>query len=624
MPTETRGPIERSTSPESGANIKVAVRCRPFNKREVEAKSSSVVIINNRKDLDLIDEDGAATYLFDHVFAPVSEQHVVYQEMVAPLISEAWRGYTCAVLAYGQTSNSKTHTMQGDLTMDANGEPTPGAGILPRTLLDVLKLSRASNDQGTRCSVAFSAVQIYNERFYDMLAVKPVKGEPVPIDSRSATKVAIDGLAAIARLTNLLKDALGGNAKTAFIVAISAASTNYSETKKTLQTALSLKNVQTKPKISTRNNLTASPRIRTSRSASHSPPSHPPPPTTDLSAAAARTDSGVKLVPDIIDALPHLGETTNSLTTAAEKLDGAARDLRDAAGGMTLEMRELVGEVKGDTTRAVQVVAGISGDLRAISGGVAKDLRMASSHISGDLNDLRTTSSNISRDLRVFSGEIEQNLHKLNDLTNQFTKVISKSHQDAGGIVVPPAPVFSPNKSRDGFFDVPIAIKVGRIQGERRGRVQPLFTHKRSPVKKVSAASGPRNHALELSQIGVADIGRSAQVRIARRSRVCGLVWAGAWIAVKVLIEELVKLDAAISSAVAGIDSVQLDDGGTGHVDGGTLRIREAAVSRRLDAVRVRVESCFKVLAIEGAIEKVLGIEETRGEKTAPVMDLDG
>ncbi|KAJ3374605.1 hypothetical protein GGF31_007383 [Allomyces arbusculus] len=117
---------------------------------------------------------------------------------------------------------------------------------------------------------------------------------------------------------------------------------------------------------------------------------------------------------------------------AAEKLDGAARDLRDAVGGMTLEMHDLVGEVKVDTTRAIQVVAGISGDLRAISSGIANELRMASSHISGDLCNVGTTSNNISRDLRIFSGEMEQILHRLAELTNQFTEGISRSRENQG------------------------------------------------------------------------------------------------------------------------------------------------------------------------------------------------
>ncbi|KAJ3350464.1 hypothetical protein GGF32_004839 [Allomyces javanicus] len=164
---------------------------------------------------------------------------------------------------------------------------------------------------------------------------------------------------------------------------------------------------------------------------------------------------------------------------AAEKLDGAACDLHNATGGMTLKMRDLVGEVKVDMKHAVQVVAGISGDLHAISGGVANELRTASSLISGDLCNMCTTLNYILHNLRVFSSKIEQNLHKLAEITNQFTKSILKSRENA---VIPLAPAVSPNKSCDGFVDKLVTIKVGTFQGVRQHR-HPLFMHKQSPFK---------------------------------------------------------------------------------------------------------------------------------------------
>ncbi|KAJ3350465.1 hypothetical protein GGF32_004840 [Allomyces javanicus] len=94
-----------------------------LNKREVEAKSMSIVIINNQKELDLIDKDGTATYLFDHVF----------------------------VLG---------HTMQGNIEVNDNGDLALGARILLSALLNVMQLSRSNKDQGIWCSVAVLAVQI--------------------------------------------------------------------------------------------------------------------------------------------------------------------------------------------------------------------------------------------------------------------------------------------------------------------------------------------------------------------------------------------------------------------------------------------------------------------------------
>lgn len=51
---------------------------------------------------------------YDVVFDASSTQEAVYNELGKPLLEQAFAGFNSTVLAYGQTSSGKTHTMIGD------------------------------------------------------------------------------------------------------------------------------------------------------------------------------------------------------------------------------------------------------------------------------------------------------------------------------------------------------------------------------------------------------------------------------------------------------------------------------------------------------------------------------
>ena len=54
---------------------------------------------------------GSIKYNFDRVFDPNSTQREVYDEAIIPIIESVLEGFNGTVLAYGQTSSGKTHTM---------------------------------------------------------------------------------------------------------------------------------------------------------------------------------------------------------------------------------------------------------------------------------------------------------------------------------------------------------------------------------------------------------------------------------------------------------------------------------------------------------------------------------
>ena len=51
--------------------------------------------------------------MFDHVFDMDSTQEDVFQKVGQPVLNNILDGFNGTILAYGQTSSGKTHTMQG-------------------------------------------------------------------------------------------------------------------------------------------------------------------------------------------------------------------------------------------------------------------------------------------------------------------------------------------------------------------------------------------------------------------------------------------------------------------------------------------------------------------------------
>ena len=82
------------------ANVRVAVRCRPFNEKEKSLNRSSVV---NCKVQTGEVEMKKKTYSFDNVFGQYATQKEVFKTMIQPVVEEALDGFNCTVFAYGQT-----------------------------------------------------------------------------------------------------------------------------------------------------------------------------------------------------------------------------------------------------------------------------------------------------------------------------------------------------------------------------------------------------------------------------------------------------------------------------------------------------------------------------------------
>uniref|UniRef100_A0A914CNA4 Kinesin-like protein n=1 Tax=Acrobeloides nanus TaxID=290746 RepID=A0A914CNA4_9BILA len=152
-------------------NVQVAVRVRPMNSGEIDAKGRPIVKVDYvAKSIGLKEKSGVKTFgPFDRVYGPETTQSELYKELVTPLVKEVMSGYNCTIFAYGQTGTGKTFTMEGqhDDSADHSWDTDPTAGIIPRCLHHVFtELERQELDE---YSVRISYVELYNEELFDLL-----------------------------------------------------------------------------------------------------------------------------------------------------------------------------------------------------------------------------------------------------------------------------------------------------------------------------------------------------------------------------------------------------------------------------------------------------------------------
>lgn len=166
---------------EQHTNIKVAVRVRPYNVRELEQKQRSIIKVMDRSALlfDPDEEDdefffqGAKqpyrditkrmnkklTMEFDRVFDIDNSNQDLFEECTAPLVDAVLNGYNCSVFVYGATGAGKTFTMLGS-------EAHPGLTYL--TMQDLFDKIQAQSDV-RKFDVGVSYLEVYNEHVMNLL-----------------------------------------------------------------------------------------------------------------------------------------------------------------------------------------------------------------------------------------------------------------------------------------------------------------------------------------------------------------------------------------------------------------------------------------------------------------------
>ncbi|XP_038578750.1 kinesin-like protein KIF1B isoform X2 [Micropterus salmoides] len=161
----------------SGASVKVAVRVRPFNSREMSKESKCIIqmqgnttIIANPK----APKEPAKTFSFDYSYwshtTPedpcFASQNLVYNDIGKEMLAHAFEGYNVCIFAYGQTGAGKSYTMMGK---QEEGQE----GIIPMLCEDLFeKINEDNNKEELSYSVEVSYMEIYCERVRDLLNPK--------------------------------------------------------------------------------------------------------------------------------------------------------------------------------------------------------------------------------------------------------------------------------------------------------------------------------------------------------------------------------------------------------------------------------------------------------------------
>ena len=109
------------------------------------------------------------TFNFDKVLGQLVDNRTVFHQ-VQPLIDEVLQGFNATILAYGQTSTGKTHTILGDTKME-NARLNKNAGIIPRAIQYIYEqLENKKGDTGILdYTIRISYLELYNEDLRDLL-----------------------------------------------------------------------------------------------------------------------------------------------------------------------------------------------------------------------------------------------------------------------------------------------------------------------------------------------------------------------------------------------------------------------------------------------------------------------
>ncbi|XP_025155583.1 kinesin-like protein unc-104 isoform X9 [Harpegnathos saltator] len=160
------------------SSVKVAVRVRPFNSREIRREAQCIIemtgnttsIMNPKATPG--SKDAVKSFNYDYSYFSMdpndenySSQLMVYKDIGEEMLVHAFEGYNVCIFAYGQTGAGKSYTMMGK---QEEGQE----GIIPQICKDLFrKISYTSNER-LKYSVEVSYMEIYCERVRDLLNPK--------------------------------------------------------------------------------------------------------------------------------------------------------------------------------------------------------------------------------------------------------------------------------------------------------------------------------------------------------------------------------------------------------------------------------------------------------------------
>ena len=154
-----------ASRPEITDRIRVCVRKRPLNKKELKKGETDIATVNGRSSIviyepkvkvDLTRYVESHEFTFDEAFDSNASNEEVYKRTASPLVEYTFQGGKATCFAYGQTGSGKTHTMLNNKD-----------GLYVMAARDIFGLLKKPEYTHLRAWVSF--YEIYQGQLYDLL-----------------------------------------------------------------------------------------------------------------------------------------------------------------------------------------------------------------------------------------------------------------------------------------------------------------------------------------------------------------------------------------------------------------------------------------------------------------------
>ncbi|XP_062954480.1 kinesin-like protein KIF13A isoform X4 [Cynocephalus volans] len=188
----------------SDTKVKVAVRVRPMNRRELELNTKCVVEMEGNQTVlhpppsntKQGERKPPKVFAFDYCFWSMDEsnttkyagQEVVFKCLGEGILEKAFQGYNACIFAYGQTGSGKSFSMMGHAEQ---------LGLIPRLCCALFKRISSEQNESQTFKVEVSYMEIYNEKVRDLLDPKGSR-QSLKVREHKVLGPYVDGLSQLA------------------------------------------------------------------------------------------------------------------------------------------------------------------------------------------------------------------------------------------------------------------------------------------------------------------------------------------------------------------------------------------------------------------------------------------
>lgn len=180
-------------------SIKVAVRVRPTNAREIDLGDDDIVVSMKDETTTLCHErigKDPKHFTFDYSYMSMDSsdpafksQEDVFLDIGKAILTNAMNGFNGTLFTYGQTGSGKSYTVMG---------PPDDAGIIPRTVCNLFHWNTDSEANDREVQIRISYLEIYKEKITDLLCQKEAADQDLKIMDHPKLGVYVRGLEEIA------------------------------------------------------------------------------------------------------------------------------------------------------------------------------------------------------------------------------------------------------------------------------------------------------------------------------------------------------------------------------------------------------------------------------------------